>query len=71
MQTGWKYFPGDLVQHESGEIYGISTRRQIVEEGATVPVYEAVPVRDGKVQGSVCLLKEAAIVGALGDEDDP
>jgi hypothetical protein len=70
MQAGWKYFPGDLVQHESGETYGISTRRQIVEEGEEVPIYEAVPVRDGKVQGSVCLLKEATIVGAIG-EDDP
>ncbi len=70
MQTGWKYFPGDFVQHESGEIYGISMRRQIVEENTTVPVYEAVPVRDGKVQGPTCLLKEAAIIGELG-EDDP
>jgi hypothetical protein len=69
MQSEWKYFPGDLVQHESGAIYGISTRQQIVEEGATVPVYEAVPVRDGKAQGSVCLLKETAIVGDLENED--
>jgi hypothetical protein len=71
MRTAWKYFPGDLVRLESGEVCGISARRQIREAGETVPVYEAVPVRDGRVHGSVRLIKDAGIVGELEDEGDP
>ena len=71
MPMAWKYFPGDLVRLEGGEVCGISVRRQILEEGETVPVYEAVPVRDGRARGPVRLIRDAGIVGELGDEDAP
>jgi hypothetical protein len=71
MRTAWKYFPGDLVRLEGGEVCGISARRRILEAGETVPVYEAASVGDGRVHGPVRLIREAGIVGGLEDEGDP
>lgn len=71
MLTAWKYFPGDLVQLASGEVCGISVRRQILEEGETVLVYEAVQVRDGMARGPARLIRDADIVQELGDESNP
>jgi hypothetical protein len=72
MRMAWKYFPGDLVQLASGEVCKIAARREILEEGETVPIYVAVQVRDGKVHGSVRLIRDAGIVGeARGPAEAP
>lgn len=66
----WKYAPGDVVRLRDGGVYGIAARERTSEKGKVVPVYEAMPVRDGRLRGSVRLIKDAGIAGKFEPTDD-
>lgn len=66
----WKYSPGDMVRLHDGRVYGIAARERTSERGRVVPVYEAMPVRDGRLHGSVRLIRDAGIAGRFEHKDD-
>ena len=65
----WKYAPGDMVElRDGGGVYSIAVQEQIREKGKMVPVYEGMPVSNGRIQGAVRLIRDTAILGKFEHE---